>query len=1356
MMSRVPEFTNSHAGANEPRFEERRLLGHGGMASVHEVYDAVSGETLALKRLSRKGDPKHQRRTAQLFEREYLTLAKLEHPRVVRVREYGVDAHGPWFTMELLDGGDLQELAPLPWRRACSIARDICSALSLLHSRSLIHRDVSPRNVRCTLDGLAKLIDFGALASMKPSKLVVGTPPCCAPEIMQMHTLDARTDLYALGATLYFSLVGHHAYPARTLAELNHCWREPILPPSQLVADIPEALDSLVLDLLRLEPDARPASATEVMHRLCAIDGALFDESLLVARAYLSSPVLVGRDKQLGQARHELKRMLKGRGGVLLASGTPGAGKSMFLQACVRQASLLGATVVQVSAEDAEPGDYGLIRVLGQELSRVLPAAALAAAHGKRDLLAHALPELGDVEPAVAPRALDETRLRPELQRGLREWLLALAEKPLVLLIDDLHLVDEPSAALIALLAMEARQHALYLIATIDAGDAVDPSEATRLFRRAAAVVRLEPLSEQQTDALLHSVFGRTPNVTVLSHRLHTVAGGNPRDLMRLAQHLVDCGSVSYLAGGWTLPVNTDDEGLPASMNEDRRARLAAVSDEARELAGALALCADRAFSWEECSLLIGRRLGVSALYEVEELRRAGVAREVQGQVQLADRVWRELLCSPIVDAHARALHLRVADVFDARPDEAFRAAQHRLAAGDLAGGIDKLVAHCNLSLQQTVLSPHTYLRYVQSLPHEWFDVMERALALCVELERPRWQSHAIRTRMSGILPYVGWTEHVHLQALLEQLQLDSGLADWARTDPTLAPLERLQLALGAAQARNSAASEQERGLEPVQAIRQLGRAVISISGVASATLDLTLLRSLPSLEPLAALSPALGAADTLVKGVHARASGHLDAAHAIYGKLIARLEQPDRAGLDASYGAYMRLGVMNGIGMIEAGMGRAACLERAALLDEEPAYRVNAQQLRVLHNLFQGDIRAAEVCKRDVDRVRLESSERRWFEGSHLLWEITAYALSDDLTHTQHAIAELARLADEAPGWIPVVQLARAEYQRIRGDCTQALRELAPALEVVAAGDHQMWALIASCHVRTLGDAGRWNDALAPAERYVAMAEAAELGHMREHLRANLALVRAHLGRAEEARNMLQDVLERFAAHGVSGLFVGLAHEVAARIAIAARDVTSYERQARLCREHFCERKNPALTAKYQKLAQEAREESIGVGSQSGESDVLWTPRSVASALERCGTGSERARLALALLARQAGSDAGFLFAGDGAAPVLVASIGRVEFPPQLLESVRSRLQLEPGEGEITATGVGSIPATTATPTQWAIADGTLFRPVLLSHVEAGELHVSAVAVLVERSGSGFHHPVQLAATLSRLVKRF
>ncbi len=144
---------------------------------VHKARDRATGKLVALKRLRALDGNERASKTRTLFEREFHVLSQLAHPRVVRVHDYGVDAVGPYYTMELLDGGDLHGQAPVTWRRACSLVRDACSVLALLHSRRLIHRDLSPRNLRCTEDGKAKLLDFGAMIPMGPVKQVVGTPP---------------------------------------------------------------------------------------------------------------------------------------------------------------------------------------------------------------------------------------------------------------------------------------------------------------------------------------------------------------------------------------------------------------------------------------------------------------------------------------------------------------------------------------------------------------------------------------------------------------------------------------------------------------------------------------------------------------------------------------------------------------------------------------------------------------------------------------------------------------------------------------------------------------------------------------------------------------------------------------------------------------------------------------------------------------------------------------------------------------------------------------------------------------------------------------------------------------------------
>jgi serine/threonine protein kinase len=153
-------------------------LGRGGMARVYRVLDERSGQRLALKQLVAEGDQSAALRS--MFEHEYHTLVQLAHPCIVRVFDYGLNALSPYYTMELLEGADAREAnrsQALSVRQICVVLRDAASALALIHSRRMVHRDVSPRNLWCTPDGRAKLIDFGTLVAMGLQTQIVGTPP---------------------------------------------------------------------------------------------------------------------------------------------------------------------------------------------------------------------------------------------------------------------------------------------------------------------------------------------------------------------------------------------------------------------------------------------------------------------------------------------------------------------------------------------------------------------------------------------------------------------------------------------------------------------------------------------------------------------------------------------------------------------------------------------------------------------------------------------------------------------------------------------------------------------------------------------------------------------------------------------------------------------------------------------------------------------------------------------------------------------------------------------------------------------------------------------------------------------------
>jgi serine/threonine protein kinase len=277
------------------------------MGIVHRVHDLVADRELALKRISDAQAPSKDandtraQATLARFRREYHTLSELAHPNIIEVYDFGIDEVGPYYTMELLDGSDLREVAPLPWQKACAVLRDVAAALALLHSRRLLHRDISPRNVYRTRNGRAKLIDFGAMSPMGFERILVGTPPFIPPESVARQALDGRADIYALGALAYFVLTGRQAYPARTLADLREVWRAQPRLPSASAREVPEAVDALVMRMLSLDPQGRPGTAIELVDRFTSLAGLDLDDVRYATdvQAYLTSPTLVG-----GRARY--------------------------------------------------------------------------------------------------------------------------------------------------------------------------------------------------------------------------------------------------------------------------------------------------------------------------------------------------------------------------------------------------------------------------------------------------------------------------------------------------------------------------------------------------------------------------------------------------------------------------------------------------------------------------------------------------------------------------------------------------------------------------------------------------------------------------------------------------------------------------------------------------------------------------------------------------------------------------------------------------------------------------------------------------------------------------------------------
>jgi tetratricopeptide (TPR) repeat protein len=194
-----------------------RELGRGGMGVVYEAYDGSLDRRVALKVLT--AHLTLQPSSVARFKREALAAARLDHPGIVKVLAVGSDGDTHWFAMERIDGPNLAEAAPRPVRETVAIGAALADALRHAHEHGVLHRDVKPSNVLLRADGQPVLTDFGlarddGMPSLTLSGGFLGTPYYVSPEQAQGGDVDARSDVFSLGATLYELCTGRLPFDA--------------------------------------------------------------------------------------------------------------------------------------------------------------------------------------------------------------------------------------------------------------------------------------------------------------------------------------------------------------------------------------------------------------------------------------------------------------------------------------------------------------------------------------------------------------------------------------------------------------------------------------------------------------------------------------------------------------------------------------------------------------------------------------------------------------------------------------------------------------------------------------------------------------------------------------------------------------------------------------------------------------------------------------------------------------------------------------------------------------------------------------------------------------------------------------
>lgn len=768
-----PEF------AGTQRFEIVRSVGSGGTGVVYEAFDRERNVRVALKVL------KALDAEARLqFKSEFRALQDIRHPNLVSLGELHEEGGQLFFTMELVRGVDFVvhvrvheqgDEPPSTWRTHAPLALalplalqastpasarasgppslirrptpraraypdgpgfdearlraalvQLVQGLCAIHRAEKVHRDIKTSNVLVTAEGRVVILDFGLVADMRAPRrddAVVGTAHFMAPEMADGKPVGPEADLYAAGVMLYVALTG--VYPFQSSPQVALDFKRVMEPPrpSQLVPGLPPDLEALCVDLLRLDPAARP-SGREVLHRLQAEEA--IDEPPVLSQRF----GFVGRRRELEALDQAFAEARAGRPMVQIVEGESGIGKSALMRRFLERIAR-GTLVLSGRCYERESVPYkavdDLIDALSLCLAALQPEEAAALLPRGAGLLGAVFPVLRKVEAiAAAPvqrRVIDPPELRALVFAALRELFGRLAAgRPLVLAIDDLQWADADSLALLTEVMRPSSPagdgppggapppRPILLLASIR----TDPDDTPRLLRRLAlpsgsvrrlALHRLPAGEAQELCALLLRGARRRRPISV--EALVEESGGHPLFIDALVRYRL----------------SHEDDRAPVRLDEALWDRIGRLDSRARELLE-LAAIAGGPLPLDVATHAAGANLDevnrlISILRAACLVRTGGAGRE-EFVEPYHNRI-RETVLGRLAPEAARVWHGRLALALELSGRAELTAlAEHWRAAGDAVRAVDYAVraaeqAEEALAFERAAL---LYRMAVDLLPH--------------------------------------------------------------------------------------------------------------------------------------------------------------------------------------------------------------------------------------------------------------------------------------------------------------------------------------------------------------------------------------------------------------------------------------------------------------------------------------------------------------------------------------------------------------------------------------------------------------------------------------------------------------
>jgi Nif-specific regulatory protein len=636
------------------RYEIQRQIGQGAFGSVYLARDRREGQIVCLKILLGQN---FAIRTE--ISREFALLTRLSHPSLLKVFDFGIDPqHGPYFTMEYAESGDLGKYRSMPPDKFALFFASISSALEYIHRQNIVHGDLKPQNILIDSHGNFRLADFGLAALGSGPSESFGTAAYVAPEVIQGRGLTPAADIYSLGLLSYELISGHSPFGDTADEILTRKLVE-----TPMLGPMPDEFGGLKLTAIL----ARMISA-DLGKRYKSMSDVIADFSALhtkSARRLLQGGGFVGRVTELEWLESQAALWESGRNTILLITGDSGVGKSALLDQFKVRAQLAGRLFYRAYCRENDQRPFSpILKLLEHLFAELDPGMVKFESFG---------PDLKRLYPALYPEIASQRLTEADIKSSRRRLFDNLlryfgeicTQSAAFLAIEDLQWADSDTLEFLETVfpgESKAEGHAAFVICTAHS----DPEGLIARLSAAfpARILKLEPADSSTWQLFIDGIFGPGHGLNQFANELFKESGGNFLFAIEIMKELAATNLIIHSPSGWQIEpdwrerLNVPQGVLPILSR--RLDRLAPMPRSIAEIGAAIGT----SFLPDDISVIGGSDLSRDSSFD--ELVTAGVLNWVMfgtdRRLDFTHGQLRRATYDSIPEPRRRDLHKRIAD----------------------------------------------------------------------------------------------------------------------------------------------------------------------------------------------------------------------------------------------------------------------------------------------------------------------------------------------------------------------------------------------------------------------------------------------------------------------------------------------------------------------------------------------------------------------------------------------------------------------------------------------------------------------------------------------------------------------